>query len=127
MVKSSMLLRKGASVRSAPRAALAAGSKSFSMGASGAVFGLFAVSFLVKLSFNPRKLIESAIVGQFVYEQVKNEIKMQAGRFGGKAVAAGAGAVGGSQVSHVAHLAGAAAGVLLILTLSKLPQAPARK
>ncbi|QDZ23012.1 rhomboid peptidase [Chloropicon primus] len=92
-----------------------------SLGASGAVFGLFAVSVLVKLSFNPKKLIESAILGQFVYQQVANEVKMQAGRFGTKQVMAG-----GSQVSHVAHLAGALAGVILILLISRLPAAPSR-
>ena len=41
-----------------------------SLGASGAVFGLFVVSVLCKLSFNPRKLLECAILGQFVMQQV---------------------------------------------------------
>ena len=96
--------------------------RSMSVGASGAVFGLFAVSVLVKLSFNPKKFIESAILGQFVYQQVANEVRMQAGKFGGKHVMAGS-----TQVSHVAHLAGALAGVLLILMISRLPAAPSRK
>ena len=43
---------------------------SISLGASGAVFGLFAVSVLVKLSFNPKKLIECGILGQFVIKQL---------------------------------------------------------
>ena len=30
--------------------------------------------------------------------------------------------VGGMQVGHIAHLAGAAAGVLLVLLLSRLPE-----
>ena len=38
----------------------------YSLGASGAVFGLFAVSVLCKLSFNLKKLLEAAILGQFV-------------------------------------------------------------
>lgn len=41
-----------------------------SLGASGAVFGLFVVAVLSKLSWNPRKLLESAILGQFVVQQV---------------------------------------------------------
>lgn len=43
---------------------------SISLGASGAVFGLFAVSVLVKLSFNLKKLIECGILGQFVIKQL---------------------------------------------------------
>ena len=43
---------------------------SISLGASGAVFGLFAVSVLVKLSFNIKKLIECGILGQFVIKQL---------------------------------------------------------
>ena len=97
------------------------GKNAVSLGASGAVFGLFAVSVLVKLSLNPKKLIESAIVGQFVFQQVRNEVKMQTGRLGSKAMA------GGAQISHVAHLAGALAGVLLIILLSRLPSAPGSK
>lgn len=42
----------------------------YSLGASGAVFGLFAVSVLCKLSFNFKKLLEAAILGQFVVKQV---------------------------------------------------------
>lgn len=37
--------------------------------------------------------------------------------------AAVGGSYGGSQVSHVAHLGGAAAGVMLMWALSKLPEA----
>ena len=72
-------------------------------------------------------------MGQFVYEQLRNEIRMQSGmddvllsklkiiytvsgKLGMKQLAAG-----GIQVSHVAHLAGALAGVVLILMLSRLP------
>ena len=41
-----------------------------SMGASGAVFGLFAVAVLLKLRFNFRKLVECLVLGQFVVKQV---------------------------------------------------------
>ncbi|EFJ13687.1 hypothetical protein SELMODRAFT_49801, partial [Selaginella moellendorffii] len=37
-----------------------------SIGASGAVFGLFAISVLVKLSWDWRKLLEVLVLGQFV-------------------------------------------------------------
>lgn len=61
-----MIMGAGASVASyflQPKA-------SISLGASGAVFGLFAVSVLVKLSFNLKKLIECGILGQFVIKQL---------------------------------------------------------
>ena len=41
-----------------------------SLGASGAVFGLFTVSVLLKLSFNFRKLLECVVLGQFVIQQL---------------------------------------------------------
>jgi hypothetical protein len=44
--------------------------------------------------------------------QVLGELQMVAG---------GGMRVGGVQVGHIAHLAGAAAGVLLVLLLSRLP------
>ncbi|GMH37286.1 hypothetical protein BSKO_05159 [Bryopsis sp. KO-2023] len=86
---------------------------SVSLGASAAVFGLFVVSVLTKLTWSAKKLLEAGILGQFVIQQLVGEIKMQA---------AGGAWVGGNQISHVAHLGGAAAGVLLVLLLSRLPE-----
>jgi hypothetical protein len=40
------------------------------MGASGAVFGLFVVGVLTKLRWDAKKLLEGAILGQFVLKQV---------------------------------------------------------
>jgi membrane associated rhomboid family serine protease len=82
-----------------------------SIGASGAVFGLFAVSTLGKLSwselFNWRKLVETAVLGEFVFRQILSEA----------ATAASGGTAG---VNHVAHLSGAAAGAMLVFGLRSI-------
>lgn len=77
-----------------------------SIGASGAVFGLFAVSTFTKLSwrelFDWRKLVEFAVLGEFVFRQLVSEVSTaaQGGRYG---------------INHVAHLSGAVAGALLVI------------
>ena len=86
-----------------------------SLGASGAVFGLFAVAVAGKVSLNLRSLLECAVLASFVVPQVLQEVRSQA--LGGAVTASG------SAVGHVAHLGGAAAGVLVVLLLSRLPAA----
>lgn len=81
-----------------------------SLGASGAVFGLFVISVMVKLRFSFRKLLEAFILGQFVLQKILSEMTMASTR----------GGIGAGGVNHVAHLAGALAGVLLMVALSKL-------
>ena len=78
-----------------------------SLGASGAVFGLFAVSTLAKLSlrsFDWRKLVEVTVLGEFVFGKVASEIQTAA-----------TGGVEG--INHVAHLSGAAAGAVMVWLL----------
>ncbi|CAA0838534.1 rhomboid-like protein 11 [Striga hermonthica] len=87
-----------------------------SIGASGAVFGLFAVSVLVKMSWDWRKILEVLILGQFVVEKVMEAAQASAslgGSFkGGFAL---------QNVNHIAHLSGALIGVFLIWLLSAVP------
>jgi membrane associated rhomboid family serine protease len=95
--------------------------RAVSLGASSAVFGLFVVGVVSKLRPSAKRLLEAAILGSFVVRQVLQEVSMvSAGK--GAALASSA-AAGGTTVGHWAHLGGAAAGVLLVLLLSRLPAA----
>ncbi|XP_021819259.1 rhomboid-like protein 11, chloroplastic [Prunus avium] len=90
-----------------------------SVGASGAVFGLFTISVLVKMSWDWRKILEVLILGQFVIEKVMEAAQAStalSGPFGG----------GSSlmNVNHIAHLSGALVGVFLVWILSKVPSEP---
>ncbi|XP_038696177.1 rhomboid-like protein 11, chloroplastic isoform X2 [Tripterygium wilfordii] len=90
-----------------------------SVGASGAVFGLFAISVLVKMSWDWRKILEVLILGQFVIEKVMEAAQAStgmSGRFsGGYAL---------QSVNHIAHLSGALVGVVLVWLLSRVPSHP---
>ncbi|WCJ29822.1 rhomboid-like protein 11 [Euphorbia peplus] len=90
-----------------------------SVGASGAVFGLFAISVLVKITWDWRKILEVLILGQFVIERVMEAAQASAalsGSFrGGHAM---------QSVNHIAHLSGALVGVLLVWLVSKIPSPP---
>lgn len=86
-----------------------------SIGASAAVFGLFVVSVLLKLSWNIKKLLEACILGQYVINQVLNEIYMMNQNTGTIALASG------TNIGHVAHLGGAVVGALFILLLKQIP------
>jgi membrane associated rhomboid family serine protease len=77
----------------------------YGLGASGAVFGLFAVSVLIKLRRDWRSILEALILGQFVVLQLVNE----------------AASVGSSDgIGHLTHIGGALTGGFLIFGLSKV-------
>ncbi|XP_074287013.1 rhomboid-like protein 11, chloroplastic isoform X2 [Silene latifolia] len=87
---------------------------SVSVGASGAVFGLFAISVLVKMSWDWRKILEVLILGQFVIERVMEAAQASTGLINGGSYAV-------QTINHVAHLSGALFGVLLVWMLSRVP------
>ncbi|KAL9331123.1 hypothetical protein ACSQ67_000733 [Phaseolus vulgaris] len=86
-----------------------------SVGASGAVFGLFTISVLVKMSWDWRKILEVLILGQFVIEKVMEAAQASTSLSGFK------GGYALQSVNHIAHLSGALVGVLLVWLLSRVP------
>lgn len=80
-------------------------SKGHALGASGAVFGLFVVSVLVKLRWDVRSLIESLILGQFVLATLVSEAKSMGANDG---------------IGHLAHVGGALTGAALVYGAAKL-------
>ncbi|KAG4931017.1 hypothetical protein AAZX31_17G180400 [Glycine max] len=88
-----------------------------SVGASGAVFGLFSISVLVKMSWDWRKILEVLILGQFVIEKVMEAAQASTSL-------SGRGGYALQSVNHIAHLSGALVGVLLVWLLSKVPSDP---
>ncbi|XP_057522911.1 rhomboid-like protein 11, chloroplastic isoform X1 [Amaranthus tricolor] len=93
-----------------------------SVGASGAVFGLFAISVLVKMSMDWRKILEVLILGQFVIEKVMEAAQASTGLSNGFI-----GTYALQNVNHIAHLSGAMVGVLLVWLVSRVPSDPSEK
>ncbi|OUZ99962.1 Peptidase S54 [Macleaya cordata] len=92
---------------------------SVSIGASGSVFGLFAISVLVKMCWDWRKILEVLVLGQFVIKRVMEAAQASAGLSGtfngGSAL---------QSVNHIAHVSGALIGVGLVWLLSKVSSEP---
>jgi len=82
-----------------------------SLGASGAVYGLFATAVLMQVRLSWRSLLSAFVLGQFVVQRVWQEVL---------ATASGGVTYGGVAVGHLAHLGGAATGALLMYALSRL-------
>lgn len=82
-------------------------SQTVSLGASGAVFGLFTVVVMLKLSLDWRKLIELVILGQFVLLKILSETQSIGADDG---------------INRVAHLGGALCGAIAIFVLNRLRQ-----
>ncbi|KAM7258136.1 hypothetical protein ACFE04_013877 [Oxalis oulophora] len=85
-----------------------------SVGASGAVFGLFAISVLLKMSWDWKKILEVLILGQFVIGRVTETVQTSTalplpGR--GNAM---------QNVNYSAHLSGALIGALLVWFIGKV-------
>lgn len=77
------------------------------VGASGAVFGLFIVSVLIRLRLEIKRLLEVAILGQFVVAQILEEVGALGARDG---------------VSHLTHLGGAITGAFCAAMLARMFQ-----
>jgi membrane associated rhomboid family serine protease len=85
------------------------------LGASGSVFGLFAVSVMDRLSLEPRSFVEVLVLGQFVLNRIAYEIQNLAG---------GTNLV---NINRTAHLGGALAGVVLCLLYMRWRMMPVPK
>ncbi|OAY54286.1 rhomboid-like protein 11, chloroplastic [Manihot esculenta] len=90
-----------------------------SVGASGAVFGLFAISVLVKITWDWRKILEVLILGQFVIEKVMEAAQASAALSG-----TFRGGFPMQSVNHIAHLSGALIGAVLVWLVSRIPSSP---
>ncbi|PRQ27479.1 putative peptidase S54, rhomboid domain-containing protein [Rosa chinensis] len=99
---------------------LALPTNAVSIGASGAVFGLFTISVLVKMSWDWRKILEVLILGQFVIDKVMEAAQASTGL-------AGRGGSSLMNVNHIAHLSGALVGVFLVWLLGRIPSEPPKQ
>ena len=75
------------------------------IGASGAVFGLFIVSVLLRLRLEWRRLLEVLILGQFVVAQIIEETERLGAQDG---------------VSHLTHVGGAITGAVFVAAITRL-------
>jgi membrane associated rhomboid family serine protease len=74
------------------------------VGASGAVFGLFMVSVLLRLRLEWRRILEVVILGQFVVSQVMEETERLGAQDG---------------ISHLTHVGGAITGAVFVAAITR--------
>lgn len=83
-----------------------------SVGASGAVFGLFTICVLTRFSWNWKGLLEFLILGQYIYQVLGREVRLASSNDAQKWTRLA--------TNHIGHIAGSVTGILLVVFLRLL-------
>ncbi|KAL2901972.1 Rhomboid-like protein 11 chloroplastic [Bienertia sinuspersici] len=90
-------------------------SNAVTIGSSGALFGLFAISVVLKVSMDWRRKLEVLMLGQFVIVKVMEAAQTSTGLSKGFM-----GTYSLQNVNHIAHISGAIVGVLWVWLFSRI-------